>query len=132
MGMNRPMRPHNRTSPGKAVVARDDELSALFDALQDRDCRTILEATWEEALSASEISSRCDLPLSTTYRKVEKLQAADLVSENIRIRQSGKHASEYVAAVEDLTLSLDGDDGLTVRLAAPTEPDVPGLLAAGD
>lgn len=127
-----PSRPSDRPSAGNNVVTRGDELSTLFDALQDSDCRNILEATSDEALSASEMASRCDLPLSTTYRKVEKLQAADLVSENIRIRQSGKHASEYVAAVEDLTLTLDGDGGLTVRLVAPAETAVPGLLAPGD
>lgn len=130
--MNRPMTLGNRTPRGDELVAGEAELSTLFDALQDSGCRRILEATREEALSASEISMRCELPLSTTYRKVEKLQQADLVTENIRIRQSGKHASEYVAAVEDLTLSLDAEDGLTVRLATPPESDIPGLLAPGD
>lgn len=88
----------------------------LFGVLGDEDCRSILIATGEEARSASELSERCDLPLSTTYRKVERLTDAGLLSEGIRLRRSGKHTSEYVRCVDDVHVAIGGDGDFELTL----------------
>lgn len=84
-----------------------DEAEPLLGALKDGDCRAILTATGEDSLSAAELSEACDLPLSTTYRKLGLLTDAGLLDERTRVRRSGKHASEYVRLVEDVLVSVD-------------------------
>ena len=100
----------------RTVVLADGDEQLLLDALDDAGCRSILEATGEEALSANELSETCDLPLSTTYRKLELLTDAGLLEEGIRIRRSGKHTSEYVRSVDDVHLAVGGDGGIEVTV----------------
>lgn len=97
-----------------AAVTDETEQQVLLDALDDADCRAILRATNDDALSASEVSEACGLPLSTTYRKLDALTEAGLVTEGTRVRRSGKHASEYVRNVDDVVVSVDPDGGLGV------------------
>ncbi|WP_254767919.1 helix-turn-helix domain-containing protein [Salinilacihabitans rarus] len=95
------------------------DAEAVLTALEDRDCREILAATAETALTASEIADRCEIPRSTLYRKLELLTDASLLEEGIRIRTSGKHASEYRRGFDDVTVTVSGDEGLQVALSQP-------------
>lgn len=99
------------------TVQDPEKIGALLDALEDVDCRSIIEATREEALSASELSDECELPLSTTYRKLEKLTDVGLLDEEIRLSRSGKHTSEYVLSIEDVQLSVSDDNGVEVVIS---------------
>lgn len=87
-------------------VANEHSIQELLDVLDDADCRAILDATSDTALSANEVSEACELPLSTTYRKLDLLTSAGLLDEGVRIRQSGKHASEYSRSVTDVVVSI--------------------------
>ncbi len=100
-----------------------EQRRTIMEALTDEDCRSILAATSQEALSASEISEQCDLPRSTTYRKLETLTDVDLLAERIRICRSGKNPSEYVRLVEEVTVRLEesGDVSLSVSNREPPE-----------
>ena len=101
--------------PTVRTVETEDEVRTLLRALEDGDCRTILEATGEEALSATELSERYDLPTSTVYRKLERLTDAGLIEERIRIHRTGRHVSEYVRCVGDVRFSVgDGEAELEV------------------
>ena len=98
----------------------------VLSALDDDGCRAILEATSDEALTATELADQCDIPTSTAYRKVEKLTDADLVDEQVRINTSGKHATEYHRSFDDIVVSVSETDGIEVNLrrseaAADTE-----------
>ncbi|MFB6097483.1 MAG: helix-turn-helix domain-containing protein [Haloferacaceae archaeon] len=108
-----PMENSRRPTPDD--VAADP--SAVLTALNDTDCRRILEATAAEALTASELAEACDLPLSTTYRKVDLLTDAGLLSERVRLRTSGKHPSEYRRSFDDVVVRLE-DAGVEVDLVA--------------
>jgi DNA-binding transcriptional ArsR family regulator len=94
------------------------EAQTLFEALRDADSRAILDETGSEALSAKEISEACDLPLSSTYRKLDTLTEAGLLEERTRIRQSGKHPSEYIRAVEEVVVSIDDEMNTVTRTTA--------------
>ncbi|WP_416838619.1 helix-turn-helix domain-containing protein [Haloferax sp. DFSO52] len=100
------IRSHTRNSHDETVVDDQETMNALFDMLDDEGSRSILEATDGTALSASEISDACDLPLSTTYRKLEPLTETGLLSKRLRISRSGKHTAEYERAVEDVTVTV--------------------------
>ncbi|KTG29750.1 ArsR/SmtB family transcription factor [Haloferax profundi] len=109
------VRSHTRSSSDEIVVDDQERMDVLFDALDDENCRCILEATDGTALSASEIAESCDLPLSTTYRKLDPLAEAGLLSKRLRISRAGKHTAEYERAVDDVTVSVS-PSGLEVRV----------------
>ncbi|MFW5956521.1 MAG: helix-turn-helix domain-containing protein [Halorhabdus sp.] len=99
------------------TIVAESAVQKVLDALDDADCRGILDVTSEEALTASEISEVRDLPLSTTYRKLDLLTEAGLLGELTRIRQSGKHASEYTRLVHGVAISLGPRGETEVRLS---------------
>ncbi|GAB6860130.1 helix-turn-helix domain-containing protein [Haloplanus litoreus] len=106
--------PQERTTD-ESTISDAEDVQALLDALHDPDCRAVLEATSEESLSASELSETCELPLSTTYRKLDALTTVGLLEERTRLCPDGKHASEYVRCVESVNVDVDeGGFELTV------------------
>jgi len=102
------------------TLTTTESVQSVLDALDDEECRAILEATKRESLTAAEIADECDLPSSTAYRKIDLLADADLLTEELRIRRSGKHVSEYACAIDDVTLSV-GDGGVELSVSR-TEP----------
>lgn len=82
-----------------------DELQSVLNALDDTDARTIIQSL-EEPMTASEISERCDIPLSTTYRKLDLLTDAALLTEGTAIRADGHHATTYEVAFEAVRVLL--------------------------
>jgi DNA-binding transcriptional ArsR family regulator len=103
------------TAEDRSSVA---DCGAILTALEDPDCRALLEATTDEALTAGELTERCDVPRSTTYRKLEQLTEAGLVEERVRLSTDGKHASEYRRTFDDVTISLGESEGLTIGLSS--------------
>jgi len=112
------------------TVTDTERIETLLGALEDADCRSILEATTEDALTANELSDRCDLPLSTAYRKLELLTEAGLLEEQLRLSRSGKHTSEYVRAVSEVDVSLDGTLELTLNHAGSEESSSSAIAGA--
>ncbi|AAV46308.1 MULTISPECIES: helix-turn-helix domain-containing protein [Haloarcula] len=92
------------------------ELQAVLDALDDEDCRAIVSVL-EEPLTASEISDRSGVPLSTTYRKLELLTESSLLYEGVEVRSDGQHASRYAIDFEEVVISLDEELSLTVDIS---------------
>ncbi|WP_135853583.1 winged helix-turn-helix domain-containing protein [Halorussus salinus] len=107
------------------------ELQPVLDALDDPDCRRIVRQL-DEPMTASEISSRCDIPTSTTYRKLERLTDASILSEATAIRTDGHHTSEYTLAFEEVSVFLDDERQFEVSITRPThsaEEQLAGLWA---
>ena len=111
-------RPRERSGERETPIDSEDGLAQILGALDDSDCREILKMTGDEALSASELAELCDLPLSTTYRKLELLTEAGLLEERTRIRHSGKHVSEYVVRIDDVMISIDSGNGIEVEISS--------------
>ncbi|ELZ28036.1 IclR-like transcriptional regulator [Halogeometricum pallidum JCM 14848] len=124
---------HREHSDENRTVSDASEVESFFDVLDDGDCRAILRATSEEALSAGELSEECDIPLSTTYRKLESLTEAGLLEESLRLRRSGKHTSEYRRRVDDIVVSMDaaGDFSLSVTRRERAERSTYSSVAGG-
>jgi len=91
-------------------------------ALDDEDCRTLLEATAEGALSVAELADTSELPLSTTYRKLNTLVEAGLLVEEGRLCGSGRHRSEYTLSVDEICLLLT-PDGVAVTVPGREESE---------
>ncbi|MFC7073001.1 helix-turn-helix domain-containing protein [Halovenus rubra] len=125
----RPKQPHGADT--ETIISEPTEVEALLGALEDEDCRAILEATDGESLTANELSETCELALSTAYRKLELLTETGLLEEQLRLSRNGKHTSEYVRSVDDVHVSLEGDIQLSIMHDNPTESGQ-SILAGAD
>lgn len=106
------LRSHKGTSESVTVSDVESDVQKMLDVLSDADCRKILDAISADALTATEISDACNLPLSTTYRKVDILSDTELLEEKTRYCPSGKHANEYVRSVDGLIISLCNEESM--------------------
>jgi len=94
----------------------DDRLKALLLAIDDGDCREILSAIGEEPKAVKEVSEECDVPLSTAYRKVNRLHEAGLVEEKVRLSGSGNHTNVYEESFEGALITVGPDGDFQVEL----------------
>jgi DNA-binding transcriptional ArsR family regulator len=92
-------------------------VQGVLEAMADPKSRAILAATSERSRSATELSTQCDIPLSTTYRKVDELTSLGLLVERTRLSRPSSHPDEYRRAVDGLTVSI-APDGVTVHVTS--------------
>lgn len=95
------------------------ELQTVLDALDDPGCRRIVRQL-DEPMTASEISTQCDIPTSTTYRKLDRLTEASILTEQTAIRTDGHHTATYVPAFEEVTVYLDDQRRFEVSITRPS------------
>jgi DNA-binding transcriptional ArsR family regulator len=98
--------------------ADDDspELESVLEALHDEDCREIIRAL-SEPMTADEISEATGIPLSTTYRKLDRLTEASLLEEGVEIRPEGQHASRYAVAFDEVVIGLSEEMAFEVDVS---------------
>jgi len=65
-------------------VSADPDIETLAGLLEDETVRVILTETSDQPMSASTLEQRCDVSGPTIYRRLERLQACDLVVEQTR------------------------------------------------
>lgn len=105
------------------MTGDDSDVQSVLDALADPDCRRLLAAL-DDPLTAQEAAERCDLPQTSTYRKLEKLREADLVDEETEIRADGHHATRYVRDFSGVFVGFDGEESFEVDvLGESRSPD---------
>jgi predicted transcriptional regulator len=90
------------------------DTGALLDALADDRSAAILRAT-NEPRTVEELSDDCEIPLSTTYRQVKRLESAGVLEKTTTVDPSGRCAAQYQRTVERLEVDLL-DDALAVRV----------------
>lgn len=88
-------------------VSEDTNLSTLLAVLDDEYARDILTHTSVEPMSASTLSERCDASLPTIYRRLDRLEECNLVTEETELAPDGNHYSVYSANLDRLELSLN-------------------------
>lgn len=86
-----------------------------LELLGQEQVREILAATSREPLSGKELSEKCDVALSTIYRRVEEMVAANLLVERSRIEFDGSHHSIYEANIDSLDVDIN-DGTIDVRM----------------
>jgi DNA-binding IclR family transcriptional regulator len=102
----------------RTTAAEVPDLQAVLDALGDPDCRHIVESL-DEPKTAAQVSEDCDIPTSTTYRKLDLLSEASLLAEGTEVRPDGHHATRYELDFERVVFELDDDRNLDVSLVRP-------------
>lgn len=118
---------YSPSSDTEQVVCADDRIDQLVSALNDTKSRRILSETAQEALSADEISGRCDIPLSTVYRKLEQLVDAGMLVERVRLSSHPDYTREYLLDVTAINVDIGGESGVSLvvsrRSPSPEPPD---------
>ncbi|WP_338739609.1 helix-turn-helix domain-containing protein [Haloplanus salilacus] len=94
------------------------DLQSVLDALDDADCRTIIRH-FDEPMTATEVSEKCDIPMSTTYRKLDLLTDASLLVEGTEIRPGGHHATRYELDFETVSVGVTDTQELEVSIDRP-------------
>jgi len=98
------------TGTDDATDVSEPDVSTLLAVLDDEGTREVLEAVDGDPQSAAELSKRCEVTVSTVYRRLERLASVGLVEERTRARSDGHHESVYVAALDELSVRLrDGE-----------------------
>jgi predicted transcriptional regulator len=85
------------------------DTDALLEALADDRSAAILQTT-AEPRTVEELSDDCDIPLSTTYRQVKRLESAALLEKNTTVDPDGRCAAQYQRTVDKLRVDLLDDD----------------------
>lgn len=98
-------------------MSEECDIEDIAALLEDETVRTILTATSDEPMSASELSDRCGVSEPTIYRRLEELRACDLVEEQTRPDPAGGHHHKvYAPRLQRVIVELDdGTLALTVR-----------------
>lgn len=96
----------------------DDEerTDRLLSMLQDQECRDIMAETKADTLTTNEISEHCDIALSTTYRKLDRLVDAGILEERIRLSLQNQQTREYSLRVSEFELDVTSESGLLLTL----------------
>jgi len=123
------MRPQQRTARTRfeqdraATSAEDtvrvtdaDEIATVFDSLADPDACAIMQALGDAALSAKEIAADCGVPMSTTYRKLNRLSEVGLLDEQTEVSLEGKHVSTYRRSIDSIEITIT-NDGFALELS---------------
>jgi IclR helix-turn-helix domain. len=105
----------------------DVDIGPVVAALDDEDARSIIEAL-NAPMDASELADRCDIPLSSTYRKLERLRDARLLRESTAIRRDGHHVTQYAVGFERVVIQYEPSSGLRCRVT-PREDGASDRLA---
>lgn len=107
----------------QTTVCGEEHQDVLLTALGDRDCRRILRETAEETLTANELSAQLELPLSTTYRKIELLCETSLITQTCRLVDGGHHATQYRCDFGQIHISLSVSDEALLSVIHTEEGD---------
>jgi len=106
------------------------DLERVVAALDDAGCREII-AVLETPKTVTETAAAAGLPLSTTYRKLDRLTEAGLASETIGVRRGRHYMSRYVVAFDRVTIGLDDEGAFRIDLDRSNEQSLGSWSNAG-
>lgn len=114
--------------PRTGQYRRDEpDLDDVFQALEDQTCREIITEL-DEPKTVAEIAQTCDVPLSTTYRKVERLDEASLITQRTEIRREGHHRVRYRVNFATIVVLLSQNQSLDLEIKRPRSDPEAGLV----
>ena len=109
--------PWNYTGSDATEVTMADDGSAkeVVDLVGDDYAWQILAETREDDRSAEALSETCDADPSTIYRRIERLEEADLLEAEQQLDPGGHHYKTYRANLDAIHVHLD-EEGFTVEI----------------
>lgn len=83
-------------------IQEETTKDTLLEILADKYSRTILESTIDMPKSAIDISNECGIPISTAYRRVQRLHSHKLLGISGSISQDGKKYFLYKSKIKSI------------------------------
>ncbi len=83
-------------------VQEETTKDTLLEIMADKYSRVILESTIEMPKSVIDLSKECDVPISTAYRRVQRLHGLKLLSISGSINEDGKKYFLYKAKIKSI------------------------------
>jgi predicted transcriptional regulator len=100
----------------------DEDEDAVLALLDDEYAREILAHLTIEPMSVDELCTACEMSDATAYRRLDRLQEANLVTEQQELDPDGHHYKQYAATVETVSVTFaDGTYEVAVT-RSPTDP----------
>ena len=96
-------------------VDSDTPVEDILDTIGDNHARRILVTVSRTPRSAKEIAEECDISLPTVYRRLELLEANNLVEDSQEVDDDGNEFRIYKCAFDSTIISLK-DDKYDVRI----------------
>jgi hypothetical protein len=84
------------------VVQEQTTKDVLLEILADKYSRTILDSTMDMPKSAIELSNDCGIPISTAYRRVQRLHSHKLLGISGSINEDGKKYFLYKSKIKSI------------------------------
>lgn len=85
----------------------DDQDEDIISVLADKYGREIISLLTTNELSAQQMSTRLDIPASTTYRKIKSLEDLNLIKKTKVIRtHEGLNESYYKSLVSEIDIKF--------------------------
>jgi predicted transcriptional regulator len=87
---------------------RTENSGVFIECLADECCTGILELTSRNDYSAMRLSQELNMPSSTVYKKLKRLEDADIV-QNVKtlIDRAGNREKYYRCTIQDATVNFD-------------------------
>ena len=98
-----------------SMTMDDGDAKEIVDLVSDGYGWQILVETRNEYKSAQTLSDVCDADPSTIYRRIERLESADLLDVEQQIDPGGHHHKTYRANLDALHIRLE-EEGFTVEV----------------
>lgn len=131
MSFSQPRQPDRVDDQSEAAPARD--AADLLELLDADHTQTILAETRAAPRSARALADVCGASRATIYRRLNRLEDAELVESGMRYDADGHHRTVYEATLESVTVDVT-EDGYALSVAtstgASTAADPPRLRSS--
>ena len=90
-------------------VDQEEKIQGILEIMADKYSRDLLRTTRELPKSALRISQETGIPISTVYRRIQKLQDAGVVRVSGEINLEGKKHFLYQSKVKAISSKVAGE-----------------------
>lgn len=109
-------------SDDRVVVASDGlDPIEVFGLLDDEYARSIIAALSTRPMTAETLSDRCEMSLTTAYRRLNTLESCGFVTSETVVDPDGHHTTRYDLAFESLEVAVtDGEFHVSLSTGSTT------------
>jgi DNA-binding transcriptional ArsR family regulator len=106
-------------TPNKTELAinRTNHRQKILSTLADPDSRSILSLISKRPMTAAELTETMEVPLSTTYRKINRLLDTPLVDAEYRLESDGKPPRQYLCKINHVRIQLPQRNDRSLKIS---------------